>query len=494
MFKRLLPQTVKARLQGLVGVSFCLLISTIVISTAIERSSRFFQAEELRLKAKYYGVQRGFEDEAHMATSLALVVASMPDVQKAFGFRNRQQLSDITMPFFKNEKDRLALAQFQFHTSPATSFLRLHKPKKFDDDLSSFRHTVVEVNSKKRVVSGIEKGVAGFGIRGVVPVFMDKNHIGSVEFGIKLNSKLLNSMKEVLNVDISVIVPDGQGFKYLAKTHSLTIPETSYSWLRKVMEEGEVQTRRTNREGKDFLTVYGPLRDYSDKVVGVLAIPNDISATTAAIRMNIYKMAGAGLAILVVTMTAVYYLMNFLINKPMRQLVEKFKKAGDGDLTVSMESKRLHSINCSATRDCGKKDCSSYGQECMCWERSGSFSTRVECPRILGGDFTDCRDCEIYRDSVLDEFAELSTTFNAFLGNIRRMLIDIQGSTYEMSDSSAGLSELADGMQAGTKSASGRTKAVSGAAEEMSSNMNAVQLPVKRHRQTSIWWLLPLRK
>ncbi len=238
MLKRLLPQSVKARLLGLIGVSFCILISAIVISTAIERKNKFFQTEELRLKAKYNSVQKGFEDEAHLATSLALVVASMPEVQNAFELRDRQQLTKITMPFFKEEKERLSLAQFQFHTSPATSFLRLHKPKKFGDDLSSFRHTVVEVNRNQTVISGIEKGVAGFGIRGVVPVSMNKNHIGSVEFGIKLNSQLLKSMKKLLGVDISAIVPDGQGYKYLAKTHSLSISETSYPWLKEVMEEG----------------------------------------------------------------------------------------------------------------------------------------------------------------------------------------------------------------------------------------------------------------
>ena len=472
--KRLLPQTVKARLLGLIGVSFCILISAIVIFSAIERKNKFFQAEELRLKAKYAGVQRGIEDEAHMATSLALVVASMPDVQKAFELRDRRQLSDITMPFFKQEKERLSLAQFQFHTSPATSFLRLHKPKKFGDDLSSFRHTVVEVNRSKRVISGIEKGVAGFGIRGVVPVFLNKNHIGSVEFGIKLNDNLLKSMKKLLGVDISVLIPDGQGFKYLAKTHSLTIPETNYPWLRKVMEEGTVQTKRSKREGKDFLTVYGPLRDYSDKVVGVLAIPNDISATTAAIRMNIYKMAGGGLAMLVLTISAVFFLMNILINKPMRELIEKFQLAGHGDLTVSIESNKLHCVDCSDAMNCGKTECSSYGKNGKCWEQSGSFAVDVECPHILNGEYASCRECKLYKDAVLDEFAELATTFNAFLGNIRHMLIDIQGSTHEMSDSSAGLAGLADDMQAGTESASGRTNAVAEAAEEMSSNMNAV--------------------
>ncbi len=474
MLRKFLPQTVKARLLSLIGFSFCLLIGAIVTSTAIERKNSFIQAEHLKLISKYNGVEKGFEDKAELATALALVVASMPDVQNAFGFRNRQQLQDLTLPFFKNEKEKLSLAQFQFHTAPATSFLRLHKPEKFGDDLSSIRQTVIEVNRSKKSVSGIEKGRAGLGIRGVVPVYMKGNHTGSVEFGIKLNDKLLKSMQAVMGVNISAIVPDGQGFKYLAKTHSLTIPEKSYPWLRKIMAEGKIQTKQIHKNGKDFLTAYGPLKDYSGKVIGVLAIPIDISETTATIRANVYKLAGAGLVVLVVTLTAIYVLMNMLINKPMKELIGKFQEAGQGDLTVSMESRNLHGIDCADAMQCGKTECSSYGVTGQCWEQSGSFSTNIECPKILDGEYASCRECKLYKDCVLDEFAELSTTFNAFLANVRRMLLDIQGSTSEMTDSSTELSSLADGMHSGAESASERTTAVAAAAEEMSVNMNSV--------------------
>ncbi len=122
MLLKFFPKTVKARLLGVIGFSFCLLIGATVFLTASERKKTFLMAEELRLEARYNGVLKAFDDQSRSATAMALVVGSMPDVQKAFGLRNRQQLSDLTLPFFKNEKERLSLAQFQFHLSPATSF------------------------------------------------------------------------------------------------------------------------------------------------------------------------------------------------------------------------------------------------------------------------------------------------------------------------------------------------------------------------------------
>jgi methyl-accepting chemotaxis protein len=474
MLRKILPQSVKARLLGLIGFSFCLLITATVLLTAMERKKTFLQAEELRLEARFNGVQKAFEDEASAATAMALVVAAMPDVQKAFGLRDREQLSDLTLPFFEQEKERLSLAQFQFHLPPATSFLRLHKPEKFGDDLSSIRQTVIEVNQTQQPLSGIEKGRAGLGIRGVVPVYMNGNHTGSVEFGIKLNDKLLMPLKESLGVNISVVVPDGEGFKYLAKTHSLSIPQKSFPWLKKMMKAEGVKFKQVNKNGKDLMTIFGPLRDYSGKTIGVLAIPADITGTMAAIRSNLYQMAAGGLAVLLVTIAAIFLLINTLINKPLKELVSKFQQAGQGDLTVDIESSRLCAVNCSEELQCGNSECSSYGTTTRCWEQSGSFSTNVECPKILKGEYESCRECPIYKDSVLDEFAELATTFNSFLGNVRRMVIDIQGSVESTTSASSELSELSEGMQAGAASAAERTNTVAAAAEEMSVNMNSV--------------------
>ena len=475
MFKKFLPQTVKARLLGMIGFSFSLLIAATVILTAVEKKKTFLMGETLRLEGSFNGVYKAFEDSARSATAMAILVASMPDVQKEFNDRNREKLMDLTLPFFKNEKERLSLAQFQFHLPPATSFLRLHKPKKFGDDLSSIRQTVIQVNRTKQTLSGLEVGRAGLGIRGVVPVMMDSKHLGSVEFGIKLDDKMLIRLKETLGVDISVIIPDGTGFKFLAKTHSLEIPQKSYPWLQKIMKLNEgVRFKQVEKNGKTMMTAYGPLLDYSGKTIGVLALPSDISGLIAEIKTNMYKMAAAGLVAFLLTLLAVYFLLNVLVNNPLKQLVAKFQLAGQGDLTQHMESNRLVAVNCSEELKCGKSGCSSFGSVCKCWEQSGSFSTNVECPKILNGEYETCRECDLYKEGVRDEFAELATAFNSFLGNVRRMVIDIQGSVDATTTASSELAALSDGMQEGAASAAERTNVVAAAAEEMSTNMNSV--------------------
>ena len=127
-------------------------------------------------------------------------------------------------------------------------FLRLHKVEKHGDDLSGFRYTVVEANKEKQPRIGIEKGVAGMGIRAVAPVSFQGKHVGTVEFGTRLNDKLVMPLKEKYNADISIVVPDGNEYKFQAKTHTMKILPQSYLILNKVMTSDRDELGRAAQE------------------------------------------------------------------------------------------------------------------------------------------------------------------------------------------------------------------------------------------------------
>ena len=76
----------------------------------------------------------------------------------------------------------LKLRQLHFHLPNNHSFLRMHRPDKFGDDLSGIRSTVEYVNKYKKPVDGFEEGRVYNGFRFVYPLFNEnKLHIGSVE-------------------------------------------------------------------------------------------------------------------------------------------------------------------------------------------------------------------------------------------------------------------------------------------------------------------------
>lgn len=99
-----------------------------------------------------------------LAIALAYEVANNPEIQAAFAARDRERLAALTLPSYQVIDAQFDIPQYQFHLSPATSFLRLHSLDQYGDDLSSFRQTVLIANQEKRAVSGIEIGRGGFGI------------------------------------------------------------------------------------------------------------------------------------------------------------------------------------------------------------------------------------------------------------------------------------------------------------------------------------------
>lgn len=262
------------------------------------------------------------KSKADMATVMAEEVALIPDVQKAFAEKNREKLKEMFIPVFSVLKKEGWVKQFQFHTPPATSFLRIHKPEKFGDDLSSFRLTVVKCNTEKIPVKGLEKGVAGFGIRGVVPVFYQGRHIGSVEFGIAFNDSFVKRLKASYGADFKVIAPDGSGdYKVLATTSSIKSITYKGEELERVLKNGTPIVIYKSMNNIPYTIMIAPVKDYSGKTIGILEIFKDRKAFLASLSKETLKQVGSGLVLLIIIGILIYLVINS-IAKPIKEITK----------------------------------------------------------------------------------------------------------------------------------------------------------------------------
>lgn len=196
-------------------------VGAVLTFTNLTNLTRVVQhAERSALSAHYQAIANAVAAESRTAQALASLVASMPLVQEKFDAGDRKALSDVFVPGFKSLVQDVGIEQFQFHTAPATSWLRVHLPAKFGDDLSTFRHTVVQSNQTQKPVRGLEGGVAGLGVRGVVPVQHHGRHVGTVEFGMGLGQAFFEQFKKHNGVDVGMYVADAaaHNFKTLAST------------------------------------------------------------------------------------------------------------------------------------------------------------------------------------------------------------------------------------------------------------------------------------
>jgi len=96
--------------------------------------------------------------------------------------------------------------QLHFHYPDNSSFLRMHKPTKFGDNLSHIRYSVKKVNQNLKPIEGFEIGKVIHGFRFVYPLF-DKQlkHVGSVEASIS-SDYIENDFEKNQNVDSHFLI------------------------------------------------------------------------------------------------------------------------------------------------------------------------------------------------------------------------------------------------------------------------------------------------
>ncbi len=97
------------------------------------------------------------------------------------------------------------LKQLHFHLPDNTSFLRMHRPEKFGDNLSSVRYSVKKVNADKIFIKGFEEGRIFNGFRYVFPLFYQDKHIGSVEISISFQA-IREQVEKILPIKTSFII------------------------------------------------------------------------------------------------------------------------------------------------------------------------------------------------------------------------------------------------------------------------------------------------
>ncbi len=308
-------------------------IALVVVVADIRMESTLRESEQRQLNDYNEILMGRLHSEELRAQSLAVLVASIPSVQEAFALHDRYTLEQMFAPGFKELKTKLAVRQFQFHTPPATSFIRIHKLKKYGDDLSSFRKTVVETNSSKKPISGLEVGVAGLGIRSIVPVTYENSHIGSLEFGMSFGQKFFDTFKEEYKVDVALHLQRDNKFE----TFGTTLPNKTLlkpDEMQTVMQ-GKALFLQGENDSSPVSILAQTVKDYSGKDIGIVEIVVDRSFFSNALSSLQLILLGLGIMGIVIGV-AISSLIARGITAPIKRVADSFEEIADGDGNLSV--------------------------------------------------------------------------------------------------------------------------------------------------------------
>ena len=98
-------------------------------------------------------------------------------------------------PLFAELKKDFGISQLHFHILPGKSYLRVHQPDQWGE-MIAYRTSIMDALKSGKGVKGLEWGLTGLGIRGVVPVFRNNKLAGSLEIGYPFGRSFLKNLKE----------------------------------------------------------------------------------------------------------------------------------------------------------------------------------------------------------------------------------------------------------------------------------------------------------
>ena len=322
-----------AKIMVAMGASIGIVGAVLTFSNLSNMSNLIHEAEHGALDAHLKAINNAIAAENRQAEAMSALIANIPLVQEKFLAGDRKTLTELFSPGFKHMAKQYGVEQFQFHTPPATSFFRVHKPEKFGDDLSAFRHTVIATNKTQKPTHGLEGGVAGLGARGMVPVFSNGKHIGSVEFGMTFGQAFFDTFKQQNGVDAGMHIFDNDTFSTLAATFG-NEPLLDMATLKRAVN-GEPQLDHRAINGQPHAVYAAAVHDFSGKAIGVIEIAMDnshfqASLTSARITALVVGILSIGLGLLLAMLTARHLVSRINI------VVAGVNRVAQGDLSADI--------------------------------------------------------------------------------------------------------------------------------------------------------------
>ena len=190
-------QLISSLMSYIVIAVLSLIILTIVsISLAREQNQLHMQAEFN--KQIDNGINFIIEDFILHYAYQARRMAKTTNIAQIIKSKDREALKKLLEPKFLLMKDETKYFKIMhIHLADGTSFLRVHKPDDYGDNIAKKRLMLQEIHKNHKTVSGYETGIHATAFRVISPIFdKDGIYLGALELGVDL-SFILEPMDEI---------------------------------------------------------------------------------------------------------------------------------------------------------------------------------------------------------------------------------------------------------------------------------------------------------
>ncbi len=273
---------------------------------------------------------------------IATFIANMARVKEAIENQDREFLLETMKPIIASINRRNSTRiKVHFHVPPGRSFLRVWKPQKFGDDISSFRKTVVDVLTTGKPVKGIEAGRVGLAIRGVAPIFgQDKSrpmasvevitNLASVADLVQRNSdgaiQLFGLQKVKSTASTSKLERIGN-FSVLSKGPDGLSSQVTEGFLNKALHQGKAM-----KQVGHYLILGVRLPDYKNEPTGVYVQYLNMAPVFAKANKEILHNLIIAAVACITAIILIYIGLKLNLENPISRIMSVLEDVTNGDL------------------------------------------------------------------------------------------------------------------------------------------------------------------
>ena len=310
----------------------------------------------------------------HIAKRM-IMTTDLPELLKK---EDRKSIYNI----FKTKWDLMveedpSLLVMHFHHKDGSSFLRMHKPESFGDNLTRIRPMIKLIHESQKSITGFETGRLGSVYRVITPIFDEKQtYLGALEFGLRLNF-IMHKLYEVNGLEGLVFIKDDKltffgekdyliidGYKLLSKPTGKIL---AIAKAIKTLNNNESNII-LNVEKKKYKTHVYPLTDFNNQPTAKIFVFHKIMQDTLLDEHLLLVLQSALILLSIIILIWFIYkkigkyesYVSHLYKKQIQQIQESEKKfysifndSSDGIVLADVDTKNLLTANkrfCSMLR------------------------------------------------------------------------------------------------------------------------------------------------
>jgi GAF domain-containing protein/HAMP domain-containing protein len=324
-------------------IIFAVLLAGIFVYSFISLHDTYHETEEADLTSYNDSFLAELANQKNVALALAASAAGNPSIQEAFAAHDQQKLISLTLPTFEDLKS-YNVTQYQFHLPNGERFLSLNDLK--NQQVGKTLAVIELANSERKSVAGLEYETGNLGVRGVVPIFYEGDHIGSVEIGIGFDDDILKGLKEKYGGEWHILlsaellasnssepqtVEDSRtpGLIPYATTLENSIFNSTSAYIEVL--KGKISITHPSIDGRDYAILTSPLIDFSGRIVGALDIVYDHTHISVAQNSRLlFTGLVSALALLLGSLGLIIFTSRTL--QPIQTLTDAASAIADGNL------------------------------------------------------------------------------------------------------------------------------------------------------------------